>query len=609
MLDLDVVVAARQRHPGGAFQRAAAVSFSRPTSDLRSMDATSPCVRVPAWRPERMCYDAHTVKSALPEDGLSACLARRFRSRQRSLLPIPGDKPAGADPRDDVSPSRSTSACATPVPRRASWSARPSTDRGDAGLPPPWRTVRSLAEKALRDDAKDLEVATWLTEALVRAAGLRGLATGAARDRRADRAFWDGLYPTPDEDGIETRVAPLAGLSGQGVDGTLMQPLRKTALFTRPDGMPFGYWQYELSVELRRSPTRRRQQRLDAGVMPFDDVEKEARARPARRIGRRCRGRSGALEAWSAIGRARRACRRGSPSTAACATCLPRWRTGAAVRAGQAQAAEAPRRGRGAAPMARSARRRAPVPGRATGRWARGRAARLGRDRGLVPAQRTELAAGLHAGRGGAPRPHDLARAGGGTAARRPTRNACCQPGHPAAPDPPSRRPCRPMELIGSKVIDLPSALLGLLAESGERLQWRRGHRARGVGMAECWSDERKHPRQAEPRAQAARPHHLRGRDRGRRDPARAAVHRRRDGRLLRRSDRAAQADGRAQVHPDRSRQFRRRDGRDDAGREAQGRQHAGRRRHADERRPEVQQAWRISSPAAVAAQVPALAR
>ena len=44
---------------------------------------------------------------------------------------------------------------------------------------------------------------------------------------------------------------------------------------------------------------------------------------------------------------------------------------------------------------------------------ARGRAARAGRDRQFLPPHRTALAALLHAGRGGAPRPHDLARTAG----------------------------------------------------------------------------------------------------------------------------------------------------------------------------------------------------
>ena len=50
----------------------------------------------------------------------------------------------------------------------------------DARDPTPlWRTVRELALKTLTETTKDLEVAAWLTEALVRSHGLAGLAAGA----------------------------------------------------------------------------------------------------------------------------------------------------------------------------------------------------------------------------------------------------------------------------------------------------------------------------------------------------------------------------------------------------------------------------------------------
>jgi type VI secretion system protein ImpA len=87
----------------------------------------------------------------------------------------------------------------------------------------------------------------------------------------------------PDDHGMETRVAAVAGLSGQGSDGTLMQPLRKFVVFRRPDGSPFSLWQYQAALELSGiSDPDRRAQRIEAGVVPFEDVEKEARlASPA----------------------------------------------------------------------------------------------------------------------------------------------------------------------------------------------------------------------------------------------------------------------------------------------------------------------------------------
>ena len=51
---------------------------------------------------------------------------------------------------------------------------------GDIRDPGPlWRTVREVGVKTLAETAKDLEVAAWMTEALVRSHGLAGLTSGA----------------------------------------------------------------------------------------------------------------------------------------------------------------------------------------------------------------------------------------------------------------------------------------------------------------------------------------------------------------------------------------------------------------------------------------------
>ncbi|WP_458096292.1 type VI secretion system protein TssA [Roseomonas sp. WA12] len=221
------------------------------------------------------------------------------------LAPVSEEAPAGTDLREDYSASsvyfqlRDARAEARDVERQA------EAAEGDEATAPQWRTVQSLALRALTTGAKDLEVAAWLTEALVRTAGLRGLSTGAAVIAGLVEGYWDDLFPMPDEDGIETRVSPVAGLAGQGVDGTLMQPLRKTVLFNRPDGSPFGLWRYVSTVELSGiTDPERRAARLEAGVLPFEEVEKEARmAGPRHWSGLRSEV-TGALESWSEMGSA-----------------------------------------------------------------------------------------------------------------------------------------------------------------------------------------------------------------------------------------------------------------------------------------------------------------
>lgn len=221
------------------------------------------------------------------------------------LQPIEGSAPAGTDLRQDYSPTsvyfrlRDARAEARDAERQA------ETAGADETMAPQWRTVQSLALQALSSNAKDLEIAAWLTEALVRTAGLRGLATGAAVIAGLVEQYWDGLFPTPDEDGIETRVAPVAGLSGQGVDGTLMQPLRKIVLFNRPDGSTFGLWRYEAAIDLSSIvDVARRAARIEAGVVPFDEVEKEARiAGPKHWAALRSEA-AEAMAAWEAMGAA-----------------------------------------------------------------------------------------------------------------------------------------------------------------------------------------------------------------------------------------------------------------------------------------------------------------
>ena len=195
----------------------------------------------------------------------------------RLLAPISPDRPVGEDLREDYSPSshyfrlRDARAEARDAERQAEAAA-------EQGVPAPWRLVIDLAGEALASRSKDLEVASWLTEAIVRTGGLAGLAAGASLIAGLVRQYWDDVYPVPDEDGIATRVGPVGGLSGQGVDGTLLPPLRRLALYRRPDGTSFAYWQFVSSVELSGiTDPERRAQRIEAGTVPFEEVEKEAR--------------------------------------------------------------------------------------------------------------------------------------------------------------------------------------------------------------------------------------------------------------------------------------------------------------------------------------------
>lgn len=194
--------------------------------------------------------------------------------------PIAGDNPAGSNIREDVSPSslyyqlKDARSAARAAERAA------ALDDDGGALLPEWRLVLDLAPKVLSDTAKDLEVAAWYVEGLVRAHGFAGLRDGFALAQQLVEQFWDGLYPLPDEDGIETRVAPFSGLNGEGGDGTLIQPIRKIAL--SEGDPPFAAWQYEQAIEIAQiADEEKRQRRIDDGAMTMEGVEASlAQCRP-----------------------------------------------------------------------------------------------------------------------------------------------------------------------------------------------------------------------------------------------------------------------------------------------------------------------------------------
>jgi type VI secretion system protein ImpA len=219
------------------------------------------------------------------------------------LAPIAGDAAVGTDLREDASPQslyyRLRDARAE---ARAAERAMEADDEA-AAMPSQWRTIRQLGIEAIAQYSKDLEVASWLTEALLRCDGLVGFIAGVRLMHGLVDAFWDDLFPLPDEDGIATRVGPLAGLNGISGEGTLSQPLRRLPLFVRADGAEMQLWQFGQSAELAAIvDPERRQQRIAAGVMPFDTAEAEARAAGAAHFTALHEKAQAAVEAWRALG-------------------------------------------------------------------------------------------------------------------------------------------------------------------------------------------------------------------------------------------------------------------------------------------------------------------
>src|SRR6516162_1120659 len=85
--------------------------------------------------------------------------------------------------------------------------------------------VSMLAQEGLATRTKDLQLAAWLTEALLHTEGYAGLSQGLEICRALIANFWDGVYPPLEDGDAELRAAPLDWL------GTALEvPLKSTPL-------------------------------------------------------------------------------------------------------------------------------------------------------------------------------------------------------------------------------------------------------------------------------------------------------------------------------------------------------------------------------------------
>lgn len=192
------------------------------------------------------------------------------------LEPIEGDLSVGNDLRLDTAHSSDYSQIKDA--RRAARDAERNNmfDGDNTEASEHWQKIFLLAPKVIASQAKDLEIACWLTEALVRKSGFQGLKDGFSLIRQLIENFWEqGLYPVEDEDGIETRVAPIAGLNGEGADGVLLSPIRNSFITEDASQEPFSLWQYQQAVDVSRlSDERKQADQIERNGFSMDNIEK-----------------------------------------------------------------------------------------------------------------------------------------------------------------------------------------------------------------------------------------------------------------------------------------------------------------------------------------------
>jgi type VI secretion system protein ImpA len=183
------------------------------------------------------------------------------------LKPIPGDNPAGTDLRADRSPGGLYDLIkdARSAARAAERQQLIGSEAAETN-PPDWNPVVQNATKALAEKSKDLELTAYLIEALLRKHGFAGLRDGFRLAREVADQFWEKLYPLPDEEGVENRVAALTGLNGADAEGTLLVPIARVPLTERTSVGCYSWSDYQSANALDKvTDPKAREKRLAQG--------------------------------------------------------------------------------------------------------------------------------------------------------------------------------------------------------------------------------------------------------------------------------------------------------------------------------------------------------
>lgn len=154
--------------------------------------------------------------------------------REDLLAPFPGENPSGQDIRY------------TPLFEQIK-EARREDDTFTQGVwqrvlkTADWPLVIRLTSDALAKKSKDLQLAVWLTEALVHREGFAGFQQGLDLCHSLLSEFWDSLYPELEDGDPELRSVPLAWVASK-----LEIPLRQVPL--TPHGI--SSIQFEASLQV-----------------------------------------------------------------------------------------------------------------------------------------------------------------------------------------------------------------------------------------------------------------------------------------------------------------------------------------------------------------------
>ncbi|HAD61149.1 MAG TPA: type VI secretion system protein TssA [Planctomycetaceae bacterium] len=184
------------------------------------------------------------------------------------LSPIDGEMRAGTDLRLDDDPNNDYRQI-----RDARTDAREPEQRGEDFSPDSvssWRDVWSWGQNYLQSHAKDLEIVAYMIEASIRLGGYRGFEQALTLTHDLIDEYWGELLPTPDEDGIETTLLPIARLNSDAIS----YALSRVAVTDDTSVGEFVLWQFADAKRMESMDAEERQVRIERGAVSLSDFNR-----------------------------------------------------------------------------------------------------------------------------------------------------------------------------------------------------------------------------------------------------------------------------------------------------------------------------------------------
>jgi type VI secretion system protein ImpA len=185
------------------------------------------------------------------------------------LKPIAGDNPAGVSVRYD-----------------GIYDAIQEARRSEDNLPMgDWQrdvkvadldAVIDLATETISEKSKDLQLATWLVEALLRKHGSAGLRDGIRLLRELQETYWEGLFPEVEEGDLEFRAGVLQWLNEK------LPAFIRQIMVTKADALySWHHWEESRQVDnLGRQNPDAMQAAIAEGKITGEQFDKAVEATP-----------------------------------------------------------------------------------------------------------------------------------------------------------------------------------------------------------------------------------------------------------------------------------------------------------------------------------------